>query len=617
VTLTIDKLEKTAARSAYCAWAEMTTAVRRDGSEWHKAVWHLQNRSLQFLPVALPAGAELMSARVGGHAVRADAGTIAGRAATLIPLIRTKPGDVSYDVELVWRKVGGALRTTEHREVEDAELIGITVEQTFWNVWLPEDRELKSAEGNMTQVIEVSREVEKGRAALEELKALNKLLASEKLDALTCMTAQSNFDVNSSALNEQVIGNNLKLSQVRKLPLDKKQIEARVNEEVAQLTDLNGMVSVELQRAKEDNAKLVQFNRRRFAEQPGQLGAIQSALQPGFQAPAKTPAGQPAAANGQAEALLFGQQIRQQADVSAPERTAAGVTTGVVNAEDLRWKINPQGGGPKSAAGASVSQTDGTKSNFYLNDNVVWKEDKAAAKLAIPAQKPMGGEKGRGTLENLDKNESLQTSQPAPANQLRVFSSIDDLADRESQRQPEPQQQFRNSSYSRGNKALREEQALQQQAQMPAQPESASAAQLAAPRNFNAPMAVPLPSAPATAPVARPSTPPSEMPRPLTATTPAIRPDADGDRPALAVGGPGQSPTGLETSGRISLAVDFPTEGRVHHFQKVKANAQLELRIADTTPGIRWGMVGLFAGLALMLAALERLGVRRWKQARA
>ena len=69
-----------------------------------RATYRLQNRSLQFLPVKMPTGAELMSVRVAGQSVRADAGTVNGQPAILVPLIKTKSGDLSYDVELVYRE---------------------------------------------------------------------------------------------------------------------------------------------------------------------------------------------------------------------------------------------------------------------------------------------------------------------------------------------------------------------------------------------------------------------------------------------------------------------------------------------------------------------------------
>ncbi len=172
VTIVAERLEKATARAAFVAWAELTTALRPDGTEWHRAAYRLQNRSLQFLPVKMPAGAELVSVRVAGQAVRADAGQVDGVAAILVPLIKTKPGDLSYDVELVYRQNRAALGWWARRDLDDPELLGITVERTFWNVWVPEDRKLQSSSGNMEAVLEEVNKAEKLEGSLQELKSL-------------------------------------------------------------------------------------------------------------------------------------------------------------------------------------------------------------------------------------------------------------------------------------------------------------------------------------------------------------------------------------------------------------------------------------------------------------
>ena len=92
--ISLARLEKEAGRSAFVEWAELTAAIRGDGSEWHRASYHLQNRSLQFLPVKLPDGAELASVSVAGENVRADRGKADGKDVLLVPLIKTNPGDL-------------------------------------------------------------------------------------------------------------------------------------------------------------------------------------------------------------------------------------------------------------------------------------------------------------------------------------------------------------------------------------------------------------------------------------------------------------------------------------------------------------------------------------------
>ena len=83
--IAVANLEKTAGRAALVAYAELTSTLRADGEEWHRATYRLQNRRLQFLPVELPPGVEFIGARVAGESVRVDA---AGRTSTalLVPL---------------------------------------------------------------------------------------------------------------------------------------------------------------------------------------------------------------------------------------------------------------------------------------------------------------------------------------------------------------------------------------------------------------------------------------------------------------------------------------------------------------------------------------------------
>ena len=61
------------------------------------------------------------------------------------------------------------------RELDDPELLGITVEKTFWNVWLPDDRKLQSSSGNMEPVLaEVKRAVTKANKQLAPFEQIRK-----------------------------------------------------------------------------------------------------------------------------------------------------------------------------------------------------------------------------------------------------------------------------------------------------------------------------------------------------------------------------------------------------------------------------------------------------------
>ncbi|HEY5894664.1 MAG TPA: hypothetical protein VIT91_15695 [Chthoniobacterales bacterium] len=195
----LDRLEKTGSRAAFVSWVEITTAIREDGTEWNRAVYHLQNRSLQFLPVRLPADTELITARVAGENTRADSGQIDGKSVLLIPLIKTRPGDISYDVELVYRRVAGSrhLRWLARRELDDPDLPGITVERTLWNLRLPEKYPLlgnPDRAGNMETVIAEVNQAEKWSGMLEELKSLGSIASSSGASRYSRNEAQENFD---------------------------------------------------------------------------------------------------------------------------------------------------------------------------------------------------------------------------------------------------------------------------------------------------------------------------------------------------------------------------------------------------------------------------------------
>ena len=155
---TMEQLETTAGNQAVILYASLTSAFRSNGEEWLKVVYHMQNRSLQFLPVQKPNDSELVSVIVAGAEVRADRGLFDGKPVILIPLIQTKPGQLAYDVELVFR----SRETSDHsrhkpatklkRHLDDPAVFGLTVENTLWNIFLPKDHRITRFDGNMRQV---------------------------------------------------------------------------------------------------------------------------------------------------------------------------------------------------------------------------------------------------------------------------------------------------------------------------------------------------------------------------------------------------------------------------------------------------------------------------------
>ena len=68
---------------------------------------------------------------------------------------------------------------------------------------------------------------------------------------------------------------------------------------------------------------------------------------------------------------------------------------------------------------------------------------------------------------------------------------------------------------------------------------------------------------------------------------------------------------GIQPIAGISLAVDFPTEGQVLHFKKVKANAHLELTTGKPETWVRWRYLAVALALAGVLLALRRWWEKR------
>jgi hypothetical protein len=170
-------LETTSGPQAVVLWAELTTMLRVNGPEWLRAVYHLQNRALQFLPLRLPDGMQLVSVTVAGIAVRADAGTLSdGKPGLLIPLIQTRPGDLAMDVEIVCRSAGGRAA----RRLEDPDIPGVSIQRTLWNVWTPPGWELSDADGNMERVEEQKSFMDKLEGEFSELDSLLSLSSMSK-----------------------------------------------------------------------------------------------------------------------------------------------------------------------------------------------------------------------------------------------------------------------------------------------------------------------------------------------------------------------------------------------------------------------------------------------------
>jgi len=182
LVLNLEKLATTTGTKAVVLYAELTSAVRPSGETWLLADYRLQNRTLQFLPVRLPAGYEFLSATVNREPVRADIGERDQLPVLLLPLIQTRPGDLSLDVRIVARKLssGATLPDKFTLDLDDPELPGVTIERTVWKVALPPQYKLDDHTGNMEKTQAEDTLKEKSTSVTTELSSLVNLWRSSE-----------------------------------------------------------------------------------------------------------------------------------------------------------------------------------------------------------------------------------------------------------------------------------------------------------------------------------------------------------------------------------------------------------------------------------------------------
>ena len=655
VAVGLERLEKAATRAAFVAWAEMTTALRRDGTEWHRATYRLQNRSLQFLPVKMPAGAELMSVRVAGQSVRADAGKVNGQEAILVPLIKTKPGDLSYDVELVYRLQRAALGWRTTQEFRDPELPGITVERTLWNVWLPDDRRLAKADGNMEAVLGDLNKVEKIESKRQEQKALFSILNSTKASAATRQNAKNNWGILQKEIETDNRDENFAetnsffrrggtAATPKPTPAEESVGKKGIAQQGDYVANKRKAVSEELAREAQKVAELEK-------QPPSDFPFIAPGTPVGTSPiTAGNRSGNVAMSANAIDALLFGssgasaynpgqsQQLNNAQTSNAgningqsEQLVAPGLANEAGNNRTAQpaqnWTANGGYALQKPAATPVPANAEGAGNNLYLNDNIVLQQRvvvekgnmaKADAKErveALPAKRQAAAQAGRGD----DFASALAKNLPQAKDQQRELSEMaPQMKQAEAAEGKGGKVQTENFfNTARGNSVRFKEQQQaqmpqQQPAEMPAlrqpQAQDAPAADAAARMETLAKMAAAAPAAP---PAGRNTFTGATA---VTAGTLGIDARAQAFGGGAGGGGLAQGAASAEdearrmqTAGRISLAVDFPTEGQVLHFKKVKANAHLTLTTGTPETWVRWQYLAAALALAGALLVVRRL----------
>jgi hypothetical protein len=170
----------------------VTTVMDRNGRCRYEAKVALQNRSEQFLKIEVPKGLRLWSATVANQPVKPVTAPDSPEGEVLIPLVKTSPGGLPYDIYLYFADEGeaplvGPLNGITRLEPPAISIKGIQVMQTTWSVRLPAGYEYMRPGGNMSAVagtvemlsLDIDTSTQTEQVAGENWREFNKKLAGE------------------------------------------------------------------------------------------------------------------------------------------------------------------------------------------------------------------------------------------------------------------------------------------------------------------------------------------------------------------------------------------------------------------------------------------------------
>jgi hypothetical protein len=174
----LTKVESLGGMDMVITGSEIVTAIRENGEEWYQVSYRMRNQSLQFLPVKLSKEMEIIKVRAAGREVPAKRGPETRKTETiLIPLEPTRNEDLSFLVELIYRRPAGegtALGQHFRRALQapELELDGRTEAQTFWRLYLPAGYSAEKVGGLVYQIPSQQRAYAIAEGNLEELEWL-------------------------------------------------------------------------------------------------------------------------------------------------------------------------------------------------------------------------------------------------------------------------------------------------------------------------------------------------------------------------------------------------------------------------------------------------------------
>jgi hypothetical protein len=206
------KPAKTATRiQAVVDLLALTTVIDRSGRCRYEARVALQNRSEQFLRVKMPTGLKLWSAKVASEPVKPAVAADAPEDHVLIPLVKTSPGGLPYDVHLYFadeaaKPLVAPLDGIAKLKPPNIAIVGIPVMRTTWSLRLPGGYRYLRPGGNMSPAAGTVEMLSLGiEARLEQLQRLERSYRDVAgSPGKKGMIAGKNFDAFNVKLGDEI-----------------------------------------------------------------------------------------------------------------------------------------------------------------------------------------------------------------------------------------------------------------------------------------------------------------------------------------------------------------------------------------------------------------------------
>lgn len=208
-SLSLRPARPAARASAIVDLLALTTVMDRKSQCRYEVRISLQNRTHQFLRIRVPKELTLWSANVAGQAVKPVSDPNAPKGVVLIPLVKTEPGGLPYDVKLYLAgragKRFGMITEIKPPAVTVAGIDdrSIDVVRTTWTLRLPSGYRYLNPGGNLSHVGRVEEKIVKADALVSQFGGWVKGNLSLQSDR-SRQVAQYNFDLQNRKLTQEI-----------------------------------------------------------------------------------------------------------------------------------------------------------------------------------------------------------------------------------------------------------------------------------------------------------------------------------------------------------------------------------------------------------------------------